>query len=304
MRGAITQWSKAFTVSCSFTAFLVGCTTNNPSKAADVSAEMPTNYRSGDVAAVVKSTYNAKTKAVHLYLGKAPEMGPEMNFSQENLLNPSSTDGVINYAYDRFPTANVRQVIIHHDVIPSHSMSKTVQVSSILSSANPTKPFGVVGQGMAAGPESDMTLPPPGATMDRSIHPLAGIFDSSVKKQQAVVNVSRNLLGTPYIWGHNEDRGQYGFDSSNFTAYVYHHALGYNISPISKAQFMYVGQPVSTGDMRTGDLLVFDNGKHVGIYVGNQRMIEAGGGMGKVSYMSIEPGSYWGNHLSIVKRMF
>ncbi|MCL6592716.1 MAG: C40 family peptidase, partial [Alicyclobacillus sp.] len=134
---------------------------------------------------------------------------------------------------------------------------------------------------------------PPGVKLDASIQPLAGLTASTQKKINAVLQVAESKLGTPYEWGHNEDRGQVGFDCSNFTAYVYHHALGYLISTASRTQASSVGWTVSRSQMRPGDLLIFDDGKHVGIYAGNNQVIQEGGGLGKVGYLSIAPGSYW-----------
>ncbi|MBX5436238.1 MAG: C40 family peptidase [Alicyclobacillaceae bacterium] len=145
---------------------------------------------------------------------------------------------------------------------------------------------------------------PPGVQYDASVHPLADPAASTSAKTDAVLQVARSKLGTPYIWGHNEDRGQYGFDCSNFTAYVYHHALGYRMSGASQVQARSVGWPVAKSQMRPGDLLIFDNGHHVGIYAGGGEMIQEGGGLGKVGYLQVSPGSYWYRHLTAVKRMY
>ncbi|WAH35659.1 C40 family peptidase [Alicyclobacillus dauci] len=111
-------------------------------------------------------------------------------------------------------------------------------------------------------------------------------------------------MGTPYIWGHSEDRGQNGFDCSNFTAYVYHHALGYNMSGTSQTQNSSVGVGVSISQMQVGDLVIFDHGAHVGIYAGNNHVIQEGGGLQKVGYLNVAPGKSWANHITAVKRMF
>ncbi|MCL6517684.1 MAG: C40 family peptidase [Alicyclobacillus sp.] len=145
---------------------------------------------------------------------------------------------------------------------------------------------------------------PPGVSYDASVHPLATPSATRQAKVNAVLKVAKSKLGTPYIWGHNEDRGQYGFDCSNYTAYVYHHALGYRMSGASRTQASSVGWRVPISQMQPGDLLIFDNGGHVGIYVGDGRMIQEGGGLGKVGYLSVKPGSYWRKHLTAVKRMF
>ncbi|UOF92319.1 C40 family peptidase [Fodinisporobacter ferrooxydans] len=145
---------------------------------------------------------------------------------------------------------------------------------------------------------------PSGVRMDTSIRPLASRNASEQAKEAAVLKVAQSKLGTPYVWGHNEDRGQFGFDCSNYTAYVYRHALGYKISGASRVQASSVGKPVPKSQVKPGDLLIFDNGGHTGIYAGNNRMIEEGGGLGKVGYLSVAPGSYWNKHLTAVKRMF
>lgn len=145
---------------------------------------------------------------------------------------------------------------------------------------------------------------PPGITLDPSITPIAPVSATATEKFNAILQVAESKLGTPYELDHNEDRGQTGFDCSNFAEYVYHHALGYIFTTSSKAQYTSVGTVVPTADMQPGDMLCFNDGGHTGIYVGNGQMIQCGGGLGKVGYLSVSPGSYWYNHLSAVKRMY
>lgn len=145
---------------------------------------------------------------------------------------------------------------------------------------------------------------PPDATWDTTITPLVSPNASWEKKLAAVMFVAQSKLGTPYRLWHNEDRGQSGFDCSNFAAYVYHHALGLKISGSSQVQYKSVGWTVPVWSMRPGDLIIFENGAHVGIYVGNNEMIEEGGGLGKVGYLSVAPGSTWGSRITTVKRLF
>lgn len=145
---------------------------------------------------------------------------------------------------------------------------------------------------------------PPGVTYDAHVGATASLDASYQAKYDAVLKVAQSKLGTPYYWGHNEDRGQEGFDCSNFTEYVYHHALGYVMSGSSQTQYHSVGWSVPISSMRPGDLLAFNEGGHVGIYIGNGEMIQCGGGLAKVGYLKVSPGSYWYNHISAVKRMF
>lgn len=151
---------------------------------------------------------------------------------------------------------------------------------------------------------STTTQLPPGVKYQSAVKPLAKPDATYQQKLNAVLKVAENQLGKPYRWGHNPDRGQVGFDCSNFTAYVYHHALGYQMSGASQVQYRSVGKPVPKSQMRPGDLVIFNKGKHVGIYAGNGRMIQAGGGLGKVGYLKLAPGSYWYQHITVVKRMF
>lgn len=145
---------------------------------------------------------------------------------------------------------------------------------------------------------------PPGTRIDTNITPRASRSASNAAKTAAVLAVARSKLGTPYIWGHNEDRGQYGFDCSNFTAYVYHHALGYVISTASRVQYTSVGWNVPKADVKAGDLVIFNDGSHVGIYVNNDIIIQDGGGKQKVAYLSIAKNTYWGHHISAIRRMY
>jgi len=145
--------------------------------------------------------------------------------------------------------------------------------------------------------------------LDPNITPDVPLDASYTQKFAAVLAVAQSKLGTPYIWGHNEDRGQYGFDCSNFVEYVFHHALGYLFSTSSRTQFYSVGTAVPLSQMRPGDLLFFsDNSNptgtaHVGIYIGNGQMIQEGGGLRQVGVLSVSTG-YWANHLVAAHRLF
>lgn len=96
--------------------------------------------------------------------------------------------------------------------------------------------------------------------------------------RDAVVNLSYDLIGTPYGWGGN---GPDSFDCSGFTRYVYSNAEGKNIPRVSKEQASY-GVEVNRENFLPGDLVYFDTDgdgiiNHVGIYVGNNEFIHASG---------------------------
>ena len=76
-------------------------------------------------------------------------------------------------------------------------------------------------------------------------------------------------LGVPYDWGGTTPG--VGLDCSGLTQWAYSEA-GLNLPRLAQEQD--VGAPVATGDLRPGDLAVWDG--HVAMIVGNGQMVEAG----------------------------
>jgi peptidoglycan DL-endopeptidase CwlO len=76
-------------------------------------------------------------------------------------------------------------------------------------------------------------------------------------------------LGVPYDWGGTTPG--VGLDCSGLTQWAYSEA-GLNLPRLAQEQD--VGAPVATGDLRPGDLAVWDG--HVAMIVGDGQMIEAG----------------------------
>ena len=83
------------------------------------------------------------------------------------------------------------------------------------------------------------------------------------------------LVGTPYRYGGNTPEG--GFDCSGLIGYVYQSRAG-TPPPRTVAQLDQWGQPVDGAALRTGDLVLFGQGRspsHAGIYVGEGRFVHA-----------------------------
>ena len=82
------------------------------------------------------------------------------------------------------------------------------------------------------------------------------------------------LVGTPYRYGGNTPES--GFDCSGLIGYVYKSRAGV-APPRTVAQLSGFGRSVGSGDLRTGDLVIFGSGKpfHAGIYVGEGRFVHA-----------------------------
>ena len=108
------------------------------------------------------------------------------------------------------------------------------------------------------------------------------------------------LVGTPYRYGGNTPDG--GFDCSGLIGYVYRSRAGI-APPRTVAQLDGFGQPVSSTDLRTGDLVLFGGGRpfHAGIYVGEGRFVHAPSTGGEVRLDRLA-GVYWSKQALAVRR--
>jgi hypothetical protein len=96
--------------------------------------------------------------------------------------------------------------------------------------------------------------------------------------ESAVVSEAQKYIGVPYVWGGTDPKK--GLDCSGFTQLVYGN-LGVDL-PRTASQQATAGSPVaSLAEARPGDLVFFDHSStragidHVGIYVGNGKMVAA-----------------------------
>lgn len=114
--------------------------------------------------------------------------------------------------------------------------------------------------------------------------------------------MAHQFVGTPYVWGGESTKG---FDCSGFAQYLYGHA-GVKIPRTTYEQWLAPnGHPVGKGQLLPGDLVFFKgsdsktvNGKllpgHVGIYIGNGKIIDAYGTGSGVRVDSVNMAGFMG----------
>ena len=117
---------------------------------------------------------------------------------------------------------------------------------------------------------------------------------------QQILSFAAQFLGIPYVWGGTTPSP--GFDCSGYIQYVYGHD-GISLSRTSEQQFNN-GVSVSRSELRPGDLVFFhtysSGASHVGIYAGNNTMIDSSNG--GVSYDDMT-NSYWASRYLGARRV-
>ena len=115
-----------------------------------------------------------------------------------------------------------------------------------------------------------------------------------------IVQVARKQVGDRYSAGSS---GPSAFDCSGLTRYVYKVATGKELPHHSRSQYAKV-KKVSRKNAQPGDLVFFFGGgaHHVGIYIGNGKMVDAVG-YGKGVRVSPISGSWWSRTYSGIGRV-
>lgn len=121
-------------------------------------------------------------------------------------------------------------------------------------------------------------------------------------KGQAIVELAKQYLGTPYVYGGSSPSG---FDCSGFVYFLYK-SMGVTLNRVAADQ-MKNGTWVPKNALQPGDIVGFTNGSgyinHVGIYAGNGMMIHSPQTGDVVKYESIVTGNY-ANRLTCGRRIF
>ena len=113
----------------------------------------------------------------------------------------------------------------------------------------------------------------------------------------AIIKEAEKYLGYPYVWGGSSPATS--FDCSGFVSYVYNNCgLHWSFGRLGAEGLRGMCAYVSPESARPGDLIFFEKtydtagASHVGIYVGNNRMLHCGD---PIHYASIDT-SYWRSH--------
>ena len=115
--------------------------------------------------------------------------------------------------------------------------------------------------------------------------------ESVSSKGQAIVELAKKYIGTPYRYGGSSPSG---FDCSGFVYYLYK-SMGVTLNRVAADQ-MTNGKWVPLNALQPGDIVGFANKSgyinHVGIYAGNGMMIHSPQTGEFVRYESIVTGNY------------
>lgn len=93
---------------------------------------------------------------------------------------------------------------------------------------------------------------------------------------QAIISAARAQIGVRYSWGAESPSA--GFDCSGLVHYAYNQA-GVNLPRKTAKGYTFGGRIIPASQAQPGDLVAFtgNNYGHMGIYVGNGRIIDASG---------------------------
>ena len=152
---------------------------------------------------------------------------------------------------------------------PFHPLEPALQDPSVVAQPQPvvaTTPVAtaqpvVATTPVAAAPATAQNLPAGSSAMAAPDRDVGSI----------VVNAALTRVGAPYVWG---DAGPDSFDCSGLVVWAFHQA-GITV-PHSSEALATGGQPVALDQMQPGDVIsFFPDASHVGIYVGDGRVIHA-----------------------------
>lgn len=191
--------------------------------------------------------------------------------------------------------ANTVYTIVSGDTLSGIAYRHRTTVDQLMKWNNLTSTSLRVGQKLKIGATGEVS--PISAPSPVPAAPPKAVSGSLFEKVMAIASP---LQGIPYVWGGSSTSG---FDCSGFIYYVYKQA-GLDVSRTNTTGFdarsYDVSKPIP------GDLVFFSNTyrpgiSHMGIYIGNNQFIHAGGDRVQITSLS---NSYWGSKFDGFKRLY
>ena len=127
------------------------------------------------------------------------------------------------------------------------------------------------------------------------------VGDPDNASADALIAFALTQLGKPYVRG---GKGPSTFDCSGFVYYCLNN-VGFKIRYMTSTTWRSADYPTITNmnDIQKGDILCFNG--HVGIYMGDGKMVDASSSNGKIVIRSnIFASSYWTRNFRCAKRVF
>ena len=128
--------------------------------------------------------------------------------------------------------------------------------------------------------------------------------DTNKTKAENIIKTAESCLGIKYVWGGSSPST--GFDCSGFVSWVINNSgNGTNYGRLNAEGLRQKCTKITASELQPGDLVFFQGtydtkgASHVGIYVGDGKMIHCGN---PVQYTSITS-NYWKNHFLCYSRV-
>ncbi|WP_330233695.1 C40 family peptidase [Nocardia sp. NBC_00508] len=133
----------------------------------------------------------------------------------------------------------------------------------------------------APAPEAPQAMAPPAPGFAPM---LPGLFSQPTGPGDIALDAAKTKVGAQYSWG---AAGPRSFDCSGLVQWAFRQA-GIEL-PRTSFEQSHVGAPVAYEELQPGDIVVTAGGGHVGIYAGDNKLLNAVQSGTPVSYTPLRP---------------